>query len=134
MDAISWGEFLKGLGAVLVFYYAYVFIRFLPSDFRDLIRKLNSKGSINLITDSYISVLDKMAELISRIDREIIPVCKTEEEFIEQFRLRLLRSGLPDSPAVRRILTGHVLLAAKLRELSLSEDQLIVLLDGSLNS
>jgi len=133
MDVISWGEFLKGLGAVLIIYYTYVFFRFLPSGLPGLIRKLNSEGSINLNTDRYGSLVGKIAELISGIDREIIPVCKTEEELIEQLHFRLLHSKLPNSPAVRKILSGHVLLAAKFLELSLSEDELTVLLDASLN-
>ncbi|TXE04758.1 hypothetical protein [Algoriphagus aquimarinus] len=132
LDTISWGEFLKGIGTVLILYYGVVFIRYFRSDVSSFLIKVSRReqpcsfGRSENGTGA--SAMQRVGDLLLEIDQEIIPKAQTKQELIEHLRSILLRSELPDDPHIRGILISHMLLASKVRHLEITQEELLDLL------
>lgn len=126
---------LKMLGIGVAGYYAYVLIRYFHTDFSDFLVKairMEMPGmSDSRNRGSDFSAMEKVEALLSEIDRDIMPNTRTTEELLELFRHKLLVYELPDSSAVRKILVSHMLLAAKVRQVDLKEEDLLLLFRAS---
>ncbi|WP_339750800.1 hypothetical protein [Algoriphagus aquimarinus] len=133
LDTISWGEFLKGLGTALILYYGLVFIRYFRSDFSGFLKKeKKSMLSGRLGRSEYgleASLMHRVGDLLLKIDQEVVPKAQNKQELIEHLRSILLRSQLPDKPEIRGILLSHILLASKVRDLEITKEELLGMLN-----
>lgn len=132
LDTISWGEFLKGIGTVLILYYGVVFIRYFRSDFSEFLTKESRRGLSGSFGRSEngtgVSAMQRVGDLLLEIDQEVIPKAQNKQELIGHLRSILLRSQLPDEPEIRTILISHMLLASKVRHLEITQEELLDLL------
>ena len=137
LDNVSWGEFLKVLGIVLTCYYGYVLIRYFRSDVSSFLAKRKSIGVARIFDRNTLererSSMDKLEALLAEISGEVTSNAATTVELIQLLRQKLIFYELPDSSAARKILVNHLLLAAKVGQVDLKEEDLLILFNDFLN-
>lgn len=123
MESITWGEFLKGLGILLLLYYSYVFIRYYRISFADFLKKLKSPVSLDRPAD-----FEPTENLIGRVSLELTEDSESEAEVLKKLRNKLLRGEIPESKDVRGLLAKQILIAAQSKGIVISEVDLLDLL------
>lgn len=129
LDSISWGEFLKGLGAVLVFYYGYVIVRYYRDGFKGILEWLKATGRNGYLWDDKPDgdslLTEQVEEWAEKIDLEILPACRSDEELMARLRSTVGECDIPRSPVLRRLLASHVLLSSRSLSFTLAEGDIM---------
>ncbi|AGA78205.1 hypothetical protein [Echinicola vietnamensis] len=131
IEQISWEQFLLGLGALVLLYYAYVMARYYSREisrgFQKRPHKQEKKPKRSTLIQLNEEEFDRAFTELHKLTTDISAIasqCQSPEELLEELRQRLAHFKGRHVPAFQKTLISHTLRYAQLQGLSLSREAL----------